>query len=97
MMELNNYKKKTNKYLVIYEMDGEIAEPVIETAVKIFDKMDMDDCYDIQIMRLVLIDGIKFHYCSFFNTWHDPKDPLRMEIKNMVTNEVYDIGYGTDH
>lgn len=41
-----------NKYLVTYIIEGEICEPVIETAIQIFNKMDMDDCYDIEILDL---------------------------------------------
>ena len=41
-----------NKYLVTYIIEGKICEPVIETAIQIFNKMDMDDCYDIDILDL---------------------------------------------
>lgn len=91
-----------NKYLVIYEIDGEICEPSIETASDIFNKMDMSDCYDITIARLWLIDGVDITDCLFYGTWHNPKEPLRMEIKAMIPAtpeqlKPYDVGYGTDH
>lgn len=92
-----------NKYLVIYEIDGELSEPVIETGNQIFGKMDMSDCYDISIRRIWLIDGIKLTECRFYGTWHNGKEPLRMEIRAMIPatpeqmNEAFDIGYGTDH
>lgn len=86
-----------NKYLVIYQDDDELMDPLIHTAAKIFDRMDMSDCYHIRILRLVLIKGTKLIHCRFLNTWHNPKDPLRMEIRDMITDEVYDVGYGTDH
>ena len=93
-----------NKYLVIYEYlnEGRIAEPVIETANQIFDKMDMSDCYDIEIRRLILINGYKLTECRFLGTWHNGNDPLRMEIKAAIPAtieqmEPFDVGYGTDH
>lgn len=88
-----------NKYLVIYEIEGEICEPAIETATQIFDKMDLSDCYDITIKRIFLIDGSKVGECRFRGTWHDPKEPLKMVIEAMYPAPPlpYDIGYGTDH
>ena len=91
-----------NKYLVIYKIDGEISEPSIETASAIFSKMDMDDCYDIFVARIWLIHGINLTECRFYGTWHNPKDPLRMEIRAMIPAtpeqmKAFDIGYGTDH
>lgn len=41
-----------HKYLVTYEIEGELCEPVIETAREIFRKMEFDDCYDIKIRVL---------------------------------------------
>lgn len=91
-----------NKYLVIYEIDGELSEPSIETASDIFQKMDMSDCYPVSIASLYLIDGINFVKCRFQGTWHNPKDPLKMQIKVVcpATKEMMeplDVGYGTDH
>lgn len=94
---------KPNKYLVSYkDNDGELMEPVIETARPIFNTMDMSDCSGIRIARLWHIDGINLTECVFYDTWHNPKDPLRMEIRVMcpATPEQYeplDVGYGTDH
>lgn len=102
-----------NKYLVTYEVEGKLCEPVIETATQIFNKMDMDDCYDIKIIDLKWLkkyDNINdfrfFGYpqCHFSGTWccKNPStgriDPLRMEI-NVITGhcETLDVGYGTDH
>ena len=94
-----------NKYLVIYEIDGELSEPSIETASDIFGKMDMSDCYDITIVKIWLIKKINLIACQFYGTWHNPKEPLRMEIRPFIPTipkqpediKPYDIGYGTDH
>lgn len=100
-----------NKYLVTYEIEGEICEPKIETATEIFNKMDMDDCYDISILDLRLLQkpenrfDVYYPACQFFGTWSckNPEtgkiDPLRMEIRKkfLDTDIVYDVGYGTDH
>lgn len=98
-----------NKYLVTYEIEGEICEPVIETAPQIFDKMDLDDCYDIHIVDLRWLKRYKnfnemrmvasiYPSCEFHGTWHNGKDPLRMEIREKFGDmEVLDVGYGSDH
>ena len=91
-----------NKYLVIYEFDGELLESVIRTATDIFETMDMSDCYDITIKRIWLIKDIDLIECRFYGTWHNPKDPLRMEIRALIPStpeqlKPFDVGYGTDH
>ena len=91
-----------NKYLVIYKIDGELTEPLVRTAQSIFEHMDMEDCYPISIARLWKIDGIKLTECRFYGTWHNGKEPLRMEIRAMIPAtpeqlKPYDVGYGTDH
>jgi hypothetical protein len=87
-----------NKYLVIYEIEGKICEPEISTAAGVFNKMAFDDCYDISIKRLVLITPeAKLIGCVFRGAWHDFKAPLKMVIENMITGEVYDVGYAPDH
>lgn len=86
-----------NKYLVIYNVEGEITEPQIETATEIFNHMEFFDCYDIQIARLILIKGTGLHYCRFRNVWHDTNEPLKVQIENVVTGEVYDVGYQPEH
>ncbi len=69
-----------NKYLVTYEIEGEVCEPVIETAMQIFNKMGMDDCYDISILSLRLLVPYKnrkdfyenhglYPACEFYGTW----------------------------
>lgn len=100
---------KPNKYLVTYEIEGELCSPVIETATQIFSKMDMDDCYDIHICALRWLQEFKtydemknadsiYPNCVFHRTWHDPSDPLKMEIRLAFgTLETLDIGYGTNH
>lgn len=86
-----------HKYVVIYEIEGEICDPEVVTASQIFDKMDLSDCYDISVKRLLLADGAKLIGCRFRGTWHNGKDPLKMQIENVITGEVYDVGYGSDH
>lgn len=90
-----------NKYLVIYEIDGELTEPLVRTAQSIFEHMDMSDCYPISIARLWKIDETNLTECRFYGTWHNGKEPLRMEIKAMCPApeqlKPYDVGYGTDH
>ena len=88
----------TDRYLVTYRIEGELVDPQIETARQIFEKIDMNDCYDISINRLYLLNKEKAPtQCYLRGCWHNPKDPLRMEIRNLVTDEVYSFGYGTDH
>lgn len=75
--------------------DGTVSK--IMTAAEIFRLMDMDECfpYDFQI-DIWKINGIgePLTACDFNGTWHDPSDPLKMEI-------VFDggrvVGRGTDH
>lgn len=88
---------KEHKYLVVYRIEGKLTEPVIETAREIFNKMDMDDCYDIEIVKIHLLEGDTMSECWFRGTWHNPKEPLKMKIVDLKTHEVYDVGYGTDH
>lgn len=87
---------KRHTYLVIYIIDGE-AYAHLETGSQICDKMDMDDCYDIEVANIWLIDGTELIECQFNGTWHDPKHPLRMTITDKATEEEYDVFYGTDH
>lgn len=98
-----------NKYLVTYEIDGEVCEPVIETAAQIFDKMGMDDCYDIRIRNLLWLkkysspEEIKteiaiYPPCFFKGTWHNTSTPLLMEIVMMFDERrVLDSALAPDH
>lgn len=88
---------KPHKYLVTYQQEGEVWTKMV-TGHEIFDKMGMSDCYDISIEQLALMDDeSKPTICTFHGTWHDTKDPLRMEIVHALTGEVYDVGYAPDH
>lgn len=87
---------KENKYFVIYDIEGELS-PMVETAREIFRRMEFSDCYDISIKRLWLIKGDYITSARFLNVWHDPKDPLRVDIKDTITNEIYDSGYQPEH
>lgn len=101
-----------NKYLVTYEVEGEISV-VIETATEIFSKMEMSDCYDIHILGIVWLreydnaqDFRIYGYptCVFEGTWccRNPKtgkiDPPRMQISKITGDcEILDVGYATEH
>ena len=87
------------KFLVVYEIDGEETEPKIETDLRIFDVMDMDDCYDISIKYLYYLKENPFELirCIFRGSWHDGHAPLKMAIVSETDNEIISIGYGTDH
>lgn len=90
---------KQHEYLVIYEIEGELCEPVTETTRQIFQKMEFDDCYDIKIHSLKW-NGKECKYCG---TWcnKDPEtgrvDPLRVEIRLIETDEMLDVGYQPEH
>lgn len=69
-----------NRYLVTYEIEGKLCEPQIETALQIFNRMEMDDCYDIAIRNLQWLrpysswDEMRtelhmFPTCEFYGTW----------------------------
>lgn len=84
-----------NKYLVIYEVDGELLEPKISIPHFIWETMDLADCMPINVAKLWLIKGTELIECQFYGTWHNGNEPLRMEIRNGET--TLDVGYGTDH
>lgn len=98
-----------NKYLVTYAIEGEPLSPKIETSAEIFRKMEMDDCYDIRIVNILWLKKYNavsefekatdvYPVCRFYGTWHDSKDPLRMEIRLLSgTREVLSVGYATEH
>ena len=87
---------KRNQYLVTYCMEDEYFHK-IENAWEIFDRMDMADCYDISIVRIMLLDNENITECVFRGVWHDDVEHLKMQIEDKETGEVYDVGYGTDH
>ena len=87
-----------NKYLVTFAIEGEFTTPEIMTPRAIFDKMDMSDCYDIEVENIYLIRNsgtpikVRFRGCR-----HRLDDPLRMAITSRNGQKEYDYGYGTDH
>lgn len=87
-----------NKYLVTFEIEGELSNAVILSPRQIFDKMDLDDCYDISVVSIYLIkkNGAPVK-CVFHGTRHDLSDPLKMSITSSSGKKIYDYGYGTDH
>lgn len=91
------------RYLVTYKIEGELKDPQIYTSNKIFNTMDMDDCYDVEVDRIYLISAANAPIeCKFKGTWcckdEDGRwDALRMEIVDKETGEVYSVGRGTDH
>ena len=86
------------KYLVNFRIEGELETPAIMTAREIFYKMDMSDCYDIEVENIYLIRNsgtpikVRFRGCR-----HRLDDPLRMAITSRNGQKEYDYGYGTDH
>lgn len=89
-----------NKYLVyFYDADTEEdQEPRIMNAAEIFNFMDMDDCHWVRIAQIYLLrKGRSPSPCKFAGTWHDLKDPLKMEIVSRTGKTIYDRGWGTDH
>ena len=87
---------KENKYFVIYDIEGELF-PTIETGREIFRRMEFSDCYDITIKRIWLINGERITDVKFWDVWHNSKEPLLVEIKDVVTDEVYDSAYQPEH
>lgn len=91
-----------NRYLVTYEIEGKLCEPQIETALQIFNRMEMDDCYDIVIRDLqwlrpysswdeMRMDLDMYPTCEFRGTWSCKDEngkivPLRMEIRRKFGN-----------
>lgn len=86
------------KFLVKYKIEGE-AVVILEDEAAIFNRMDMEDCYDIVIEDIRIADPNENYLqsCIFQGVWSNIKDPLRMEIINAYTDEVVAVGYGTDH
>lgn len=86
-----------NSYLVLMRVDCGDCVAEIMTPDRIFDMMDMSDCYDIDIDVYRIIDfGFEPEPCTFYGTWSDPSDPLKMWIEG-DDGTVYDVGHGTDH
>lgn len=89
-----------NKFLVVRHWESDPVDEdtsEIMTAAQIFDYMDMEDCFPEELfMDIWLIKGWGEApvECSFLGTWHDPSDPLKMEIR---WDGGCAIGYGTDH
>ena len=73
-----------NKYLVTYEIEGEMQEPVIETAMEIFKRMEFDDCYDIKIRGL--------SWLKPYNTYNE----YRMEFDPYPTCEYRGVWCNTN-
>lgn len=85
------------KFLVKYNIEDEYFV-MIEAEREIFNRMDLNDCYDITICDLRIAEPSQYlRECSFHGIWHDGHDPLRMEIRDAYSGEVLAIGYGTDH
>ena len=83
------------RFLVNGITDGEEWSEIM-TADAIFSMMDMDDCVDIAIdVWKIRGYGEAPVPCSFLGTWHNLKDPLRMEIRS--EDRIEAVGYGTDH
>ena len=79
-----------HKYLVTYEIEGEMCEPEIKTAMEIFHDMEFDDCFDIKIRALKWLKPYKtydeyryewtpYPLCKYCGVWCN-KDPETGEI-----------------
>ena len=88
---------KMNKYLVIYEVDGDLEEPVIHTASQIFHIMEMNNINIISIRHLrqhktadeFRLDAHCFMPCYIRN------DGTKMEIAEMFgENHILDTWKG---
>lgn len=86
------------RLLVFYRFDGEPEPPTLETPAEIFRKMDMDDCYPIMIDAIMRVQSPgDARRLLFRGTWHDGRDPLRMEIVDAETLETLATAWGSDH
>ena len=101
--------KQKNEYLVFIKspnmleaIDDETPCEVFHklmTAREIFDRMDMSDCTDEEVIEIYLVrDWSEKHRllkAEFHGCWHNWDDPLLMEIE--VDGIITDSGHGTDH
>lgn len=89
-----------NKYLVcISDGDNKLFQRLF-TSAELFSRMDMSDCTSETVEWLYLVTDNGPVECKFYGTWcslSTPFEPLRMEIRNAETKELYSYGYGTDH
>lgn len=85
------------KFAVLYYIEGKWWATV-EDEYGVFNRMAMDDCYDIEITDIRMIDEEEFcEPCEFYGTWHDLYDPLRMEIQRKRDGKVIAARYAPDH
>lgn len=66
------------------------------SANQLFNHIDMADCTYEEIKawyspKFGVVEPVTIEGC-----WHDPKDPLKMVIKNSQ-GQIIETGYGTDH
>lgn len=98
--------RKKNEYLVfirsphmVDDEDGCEVFHSLMTAAELFDRMDMSDCTDEEIVELYLVrDWSEKHRllpAEFHGCWHDWSDPLKMTIE--VEGIIAETGRGTDH
>jgi len=91
---VNSGEFKEN-FLVVSKIDDHLSYGIMG-AREIFDMMGMSDLYSIDI-KVYRLGGIKDEpqLCKFRNTWHDPRDPLKMTIE--YRGEILATGYAPDH
>lgn len=93
---------KDNRYLYItkWEDCGKVEEYAdVVKAEQIFRDLDMEDCYPGLFSReAYLLKGYnkRPERVQLLGTWHDPKDPLKMEIISS-RGKVLDVAWGNDH
>ena len=84
-----------NQYLVEKRIYDESYFKIM-SANEIFNLMDMEDCYYLEIYLYLLVHGMPPVPCKFRGIWDGSDDPLKMVIES-ATGEIIDVGYGTDH
>lgn len=87
-----------NRYLYITRWDEDEFADVV-TAAKIFEDLDIEDCFPAGFSReAYLLKGYskRPERVQILGTWHDPKDPLKMEIVSS-RGKVLDVAWGHDH
>ena len=101
-----------HKYLVTYEIEGEMCEPKIQTAIEIFNAMEFDDCYNINIRHLQWLKPYKtydeyvscvnpYPTCEYYGVWCNINPETGkidpLRVEIRIEQEVLDVGYMKEH
>ena len=83
-------------FVQIRTSDGELFN-CIKTEKEIIERIDMIDCSGEQI-KIYQVDKFgKIEPLKILGCWHNPKNPLLIEIVDDKEENVIFSGYGTDH